>query len=74
VDLYATPEELRAIGNFLLTAAAELEAAQSRNSPRGIGIELRNSATFYPEPTGRVRPLAAVTTNSKGTNNESSPD
>ncbi|WP_141829723.1 hypothetical protein [Herbaspirillum sp. SJZ107] len=43
VDFHASPEELRAIGNFMLKAAAELESAQSRNSALSIGIELGNS-------------------------------
>lgn len=43
VDFHGTPEELRAIGNFLLKAAAELECAQSSNSALNIGIELGNS-------------------------------
>lgn len=43
VDFHGTPEELRAIGNFLLKAAAELEYAQSSNSALNMGIELRNS-------------------------------
>lgn len=43
VDFHGTPEELRAIGEFLLKAAAELECAQSSNSPLDVGVELGNS-------------------------------
>lgn len=43
VDFHGTPEELRAIGNFLLKAAAELAGAQSSNSALNIGIKLGNS-------------------------------
>ena len=43
VDFHGTPEELRAIGEFLLKAAAELDVAQSSNLPLHVGINLRNS-------------------------------
>ena len=43
VDFHGTPEELRAIGEFLLKAAAELDVAQDGNLSLHVGINLRNS-------------------------------
>jgi len=43
VDFHGTPEELRAIGEFLLKAAAELELAQGNNLPLNVGLDLGNS-------------------------------
>jgi hypothetical protein len=43
VDFQGTPEELRAIGEFLLEAAVELDIAQARNLPLQVGIDLGNS-------------------------------
>ena len=43
VDFHGTPEEMRAIGNFLLKAASELDIAQSSNSALHVGVELGNS-------------------------------
>lgn len=43
VDFHGTPEELRAIGKFLLKAAAELELAQGINLPLNVGLDLGNS-------------------------------
>ena len=43
VDFHGTPEELRLIANFLLTAAAELDHAQASDSELSIGVELGNS-------------------------------
>lgn len=43
VDFHGSPEELRAIGEFLLRAAAELELAQSNKSALHVGVELGNS-------------------------------
>ena len=43
VDFQGTPEELRAIGEFLLKAAADLEIAQASNLPVHVSIDLGNS-------------------------------
>lgn len=43
VDFQGTPEEMRAIGEFLLKAAVELDIAQARNLPLHVGIYLGNS-------------------------------
>jgi hypothetical protein len=43
VDFQGTPEELRAIGEFLLKAAAELDLAQTNNSVVQLSVDLRNS-------------------------------
>jgi hypothetical protein len=43
VDFHGTPEELRAIGEFLLNAAEELALARTANSELHIGVELGNS-------------------------------
>jgi hypothetical protein len=40
VDFQGAPEELRAIGEFLLKAAAELEIAQASNLPLHLTIDL----------------------------------
>jgi hypothetical protein len=42
VDFHGTPEELRAISEFLLKAAIELDLAKSSNSALNVGVELRN--------------------------------
>lgn len=43
VDFQGTPEELRAIGEFLLKAAAELDVAKTNNSALYLSIDLGNS-------------------------------
>jgi hypothetical protein len=43
VDFQGTSEELRAIGEFLLKAATDLEIAQASNLPLHVSIDLRNS-------------------------------
>lgn len=43
VDFHGTPKELRAIGEFLLKAAAELDLAKSSNSALHVGVQLGNS-------------------------------
>lgn len=43
VDFQGAPEELRAIGEFLLKAAAELEIAQASNLPLHVSVDLGNS-------------------------------
>lgn len=43
VDFHGTPEELRATGQFLLKAAAELDLAESNNSALHISVDLGNS-------------------------------
>lgn len=46
VDFHGTPEELRAIGDFLLSAAAELDIAQANNSALHVGVDLGNSNPY----------------------------
>jgi hypothetical protein len=46
VDFHGTPEELRAIGDFLLRAAAELDNAQASNSALRVGVDLGNSNPY----------------------------
>ncbi|WP_295994422.1 hypothetical protein [Rugamonas sp.] len=46
VDFHGTPEELRAIGEFLLEAAVKLDIAQARNLPLHVGIDLGNSNPY----------------------------
>ena len=46
VDFHGTPEELRAIGEFLLQAAAELELAHASNVPLNSGLGLSNSNPY----------------------------
>lgn len=43
VDFHGTPEELRLIGEFLLSAAGKLEIAQANNSELHVGVDLGNS-------------------------------
>jgi len=43
VDFHGTGDELRAIGEFLLKAAAELDIAVAKNLPLHIGVDLGNS-------------------------------
>ena len=43
VDFHGTPKELRAIGEFLLKAATELDLANSSNSALHVGVELGSS-------------------------------
>jgi hypothetical protein len=43
LDFQGTPEELRAIGEFLLKAAAELDLAESDNSALQLSLDLGNS-------------------------------
>jgi hypothetical protein len=43
IDFQGAPEELRAIGAFLLKAAAELEFAESNNSALHLSLDLGNS-------------------------------
>lgn len=43
VDFHGTPEELRAVGNFLLSAANELEIAHGSDLPLSASIDLGNS-------------------------------
>jgi hypothetical protein len=43
VDFHGTPEELRAVGEFLLKAAAELDLVRTSNSAFQAGVELGNS-------------------------------
>jgi hypothetical protein len=43
VDFQGTSEELRAIGEFLLKAAAELDLAETNNSEVYLSIDLGNS-------------------------------
>ena len=49
VDFHGTPEELRSIGEFLLSAAAKLETAQANDSELHVGVDLENS-----NPTAEV--------------------
>ena len=42
VDFHGTPKELRAIGEFMLKAAEELDMARASNSVLHVGIELEN--------------------------------
>ena len=43
VDFQGTPDELRAIGEFLLKAAAELDLAEANNSALYLSVDLGNS-------------------------------
>ena len=43
VDFHGKPDELRAIGKFLLNAANELDAAFASNLPLQASIDLGNS-------------------------------
>lgn len=53
VDFHGTPEELRAIGEFMLMAADELDQARASNSLLNVGIELENDDSS-PEVGGWV--------------------
>lgn len=46
VDFQGTPEELRAVGEFFLKAAAELDIAQASNLPLNVSIDLDNSNPY----------------------------
>lgn len=43
VDFHGTPEELRSIGEFFLSAAAKLQIAQTNDSVLHVVVDLGNS-------------------------------
>lgn len=52
LDFHGAPRELRAIGEFLIKAATELEAAGHKDDALNVGIDLRNS---NPDPKVGLR-------------------